>query len=428
MGRRTSALEPRSSAADQRYNDGVRWPALTIAIVCTACTALLGLDKVSSVDRDNDGVADDLDNCPNDANPDQSDFDHNGAGDACDLCTDGGDQDVDRDGIPDGCDGCIGKGEDVDRDGIDDGCDACIGTGEDKDRDGVDDACDTCIGNGNDADHDGIDDACDACVQKFVDADMDGKDDGCDPCVAFPVGIDTDGDGIEDKCDPCANGPQHDEDGDGVFDACDNCAATPSATQLDSDFDGVGDACDDGPITDEVFDAFDVQNPAWFVEGSGWTVSNDKLHYGGVAASYRWLTTASVKFKLETKVTFTAAPGPLGGGGFAVIAFDAQSSAAQNQMICRIDTDGNLQAVAITGAGTETVLGTKPLELPAQPFTLQMFGDDSLKSLTCVAYDTSMKMASAAVTLQPGGTWYAGLAGIRIKADFSYFDELFAKN
>lgn len=399
-----------------------------MAIVCGACTAILGLDKVSSVDRDSDGVADNIDNCPSDANPDQSDFDHNGAGDACDLCTDGGDQDIDSDGIPDGCDGCIGLGVDEDHDNIDDGCDACIGAGQDVDHDHIDDACDSCIGNGSDADHDGIDDACDSCVQKFVDADGDGKDDGCDPCVATPVGLDSDGDGIEDKCDPCANGPQHDEDGDGVFDACDNCAGTTSPTQFDTDGDGVGDACDEDPIDSEVFDAFDVQNPAWFVEGSGWTVGNDKLHFDGISASYRWLAGVYVKFKLETKVSFNAAPGPIGGGSFAVVAFDAQSSAAQNQMICRIDTDGNLTAVAITSLGIEVGMGAKPLTLPAQPFTLQMIGDDSAKLLTCIARDTSMKMATATVTLQAGGSWFAGLSAMRLTADFSYFDALFAKN
>ena len=36
-------------------------------------------------DADADGIADDVDNCPNDANPDQADFDGDGAGDACDV-------------------------------------------------------------------------------------------------------------------------------------------------------------------------------------------------------------------------------------------------------------------------------------------------------------------------------------------------------
>ncbi|MCP3962481.1 MAG: DUF11 domain-containing protein [bacterium] len=38
-------------------------------------------------DTDGDGVIDELDNCPQDANPDQADFDGDGAGDACDAST-----------------------------------------------------------------------------------------------------------------------------------------------------------------------------------------------------------------------------------------------------------------------------------------------------------------------------------------------------
>jgi hypothetical protein len=57
-----------------------------------------------------------------------------------------------------------------------------------------------------------------------------------------------------------------------------------------------------------------------------------------------------------------------------------------------------------------------------------MIGDDSLKQLTCIARDTTMRMATATVTLQPSGSWFAGLSATRVRADFSYFDALFAKN
>ena len=48
-------------------------------------------------DTDHDGIRNDLDNCPTDANADQADFDNDGLGDACDG-------DDDNDGIADGAD------------------------------------------------------------------------------------------------------------------------------------------------------------------------------------------------------------------------------------------------------------------------------------------------------------------------------------
>jgi hypothetical protein len=57
-------------------------------------------------DQDGDGVPDSEDNCPTVANPDQRDHDHDGRGDACDVCPhiadDGADQD--GDGVGDACD------------------------------------------------------------------------------------------------------------------------------------------------------------------------------------------------------------------------------------------------------------------------------------------------------------------------------------
>ena len=55
------------------------------------------MDRLSGPDRDEDGVEDQFDNCVELFNPDQSDFDHDEQGDACEP-------DEDGDGVPDGWD------------------------------------------------------------------------------------------------------------------------------------------------------------------------------------------------------------------------------------------------------------------------------------------------------------------------------------
>ncbi|UCE19411.1 MAG: thrombospondin type 3 repeat-containing protein [Gemmatimonadota bacterium] len=70
----------------------------------------------ASVDRDEDGILDAEDNCPNNYNPGQEDVDGDGLGDACDNCPDhvNPDQiDTDGDGTGDVCDACT----DTDGDG-----------------------------------------------------------------------------------------------------------------------------------------------------------------------------------------------------------------------------------------------------------------------------------------------------------------------
>ncbi len=112
-------------------------------------------------DVDQDGVADDADNCPIVANPDQLDTDADLIGDACD---------------PDFTD---------------------------KDGDGIVDSADTCPlvpDLGVDEDADGVDDACDP---DFLDGDLDGVVDSADNCplVANPGQEDTDADGVGDACE-----------------------------------------------------------------------------------------------------------------------------------------------------------------------------------------------------------------------------------
>ena len=231
-------------------------------------------------DRDQDGVCDDVDNCPGTPNPDQADVDQDGVGDVCDNCVDmpNPDQaDADQDGVGDACDNCVDTPNtdqaDADQDGVGDECDNCVDTPnpgqEDADNDGIGDACDDC----NDSDGDGVCDPDDNCVDTpnpgQEDEDQDGVGDACDNCPILPNAdqLDTDGDGVGDVCDNCPNTPNPDQldadgdnvgdvcdvcegndwqdtDADGVPDACDNCYATPNADQLDTDGDNVGDVCD----------------------------------------------------------------------------------------------------------------------------------------------------------------------------------------
>ena len=88
----------------------------------------IGSQGCEAADSDRDGVADDLDNCPDDFNPDQSDIDGDGLGDACDP-------DDDDDGVLDIEDNCPQSANadqaNFDADALGDACDP------DDDNDGV---------------------------------------------------------------------------------------------------------------------------------------------------------------------------------------------------------------------------------------------------------------------------------------------------
>nr|WP_276309905.1 autotransporter domain-containing protein [Chromatocurvus halotolerans] len=248
-------------------------------------------------DSDGDGVADNMDQCPNTSSGEsvnevgcsltQLDSDSDGVNDAIDECpaTPSGESvnevgcsltqlDSDGDGVNDAIDECPAtpSGESVNEVG-------CSLTQLDSDGDGVNDAIDECPAtpSGESVDAQG-------CGASQLDADGDGVSDAVDQCPDTVEGenVDTEGcstslpdsdfDTVPDVFDVCPNTPadetadqngcsssQRDRDSDGVSDKLDQCPATPagesvnrqgcSASQLDDDNDGVSNAIDQCPNT-----------------------------------------------------------------------------------------------------------------------------------------------------------------------------------
>jgi hypothetical protein len=200
-------------------------------------------------DRDGDGILDAVDNCPDDANPNQENADGDADGDACDTDDDG-------DGVLDTNDDCplVADPDQTDTDGDGTG-DACT---DDADGDGVLDATDNCplVANSGQDNHDTDADG-DACDTDDDDDTVADVDDDC-PIDADVDQADLDGDGAGDVCDT-------DDDGDGVDDATDDCPVIANPGQEDTDGDLAGDACDADDDGDGLDDGADncpgVANP-----------------------------------------------------------------------------------------------------------------------------------------------------------------------
>ena len=230
-----------------------------------------GVDSAGGADPDGDGIAGGIghgcDTCLNGFNQDQTDTDGDGFGDVCDACPGPGSIDRDDDGLCDEVDNCdlsATPGQaDADGDGIGNACDACPGPGSiDNDADETCDERDDCPFRpnlpGSDADGDGFGDACDLCEGAGLsDRDGDGLCDLADNCdlASNPGQQDGDGDSFGDACDQCAGDGGADADADQLCDGEDNCPFSANAGQADADADGAGDVCDNCP---------DAMNPGQF--------------------------------------------------------------------------------------------------------------------------------------------------------------------
>jgi len=170
---------------DPATNTGCAWEDITVTgspdttknEICGRTASFSIFAIMQPLDGDGDGIVDASDNCRAVVNPDQTDIDGDGLGDACDS-------DVDGDGVEDTADNCrLVKNSnqlDLDGDHIGDACDT------DMDGDAVLNGLDNCPANANasqaDFDGDGVGDACDS------DDDNDGVLDGQDACAGTAAG------------------------------------------------------------------------------------------------------------------------------------------------------------------------------------------------------------------------------------------------
>ena len=148
-------------------------PSLTVGGAFSAAGAIpsANIAQWELRDSDGDGVCDDVDSCPDFADPVQSDTDGDGLGDPCDNCPtigNPGQYDWDFDGAGNLCDQCPGSDDflDCDANGVPDCLDRanCVVTRDpgcdDCNLNGVLDRCDIADGLDADSNADGVPDSC----------------------------------------------------------------------------------------------------------------------------------------------------------------------------------------------------------------------------------------------------------------------------
>jgi hypothetical protein len=240
----TAGLSARFSPSDFSFLLGVE-TSLTKALGNPPFQAIASVQWAPREhDHDHDGVADDVDQCPELAE------DRDGFQDA-DGCPD---WDNDDDGVADASDRCPTQKEDADGFQDDDGC-----PDPDNDKDGIPDTEDACpnepgdksanrkVNGCPDRDKDGVADKLDKCPDQPEDVDGFEDADGCpDP--------DNDKDGVVDADDKCPNVPAGltpdpqrpgcpatDRDGDTIADSVDKCPDEPETWNGVEDADGCPD-------------------------------------------------------------------------------------------------------------------------------------------------------------------------------------------
>jgi Bacterial TSP3 repeat/Thrombospondin type 3 repeat len=236
-------------------------------IECSYITWQTGADPDPN-DQDGDTVPNDVDNCPDIANADQTDTDQDFKGDVCDSHPDvyNPGADTDDDALSDAEEPFYGTSTsdpDTDDDGLLDGYEVSVHFTDPVDADTDDDEVDdgTEIGDGSDAfdpcDPDPAATACDGGGGGDPDTDGDGvpdaddpdPDDPCVPDDTHPAcdgggdPVDTDGDGLSDEDEDSygTNPNDADSDDDGLNDGPEVNTHNTDPTNPDTDFDNVSD-------------------------------------------------------------------------------------------------------------------------------------------------------------------------------------------